>query len=576
MANNLIQIKRTSIPGRAANTTTLPNPGELAINMTDGILYSGNGSFIFEIGANNTNVNVSGNLTVKSVVANGSVGGSGTVLTSDGNNVYWGPGAAGYTGSKGDLGFTGSKGDTGFTGSQGDVGYTGSTGAAGFTGSKGDTGSTGFTGSKGDTGTTGDTGFTGSFGATGFTGSQGNFGFTGSQGANGFDGSKGDVGYTGSSGNDGFTGSKGDAGFTGSQGTTGFTGSKGDQGPAGTFGGAAFEYIYSTSTSDSPTAGYVDFSNTSLNSANTLYIPFSDALGANSYSFLQTIDDSTSAIKGHFSMADKANNLNYAMFSIIGTHTQHADHFHVPISYLSGSTTFTDNANVVITFARTGDVGDQGPTGYTGSKGDIGYTGSLGATGFTGSRGSDGFIGSKGDTGFTGSQGNFGFTGSQGSTGFVGSQGNVGYTGSTGASGATGNTGFTGSVGYTGSSGTAGATGFTGSAGTNGTTGFTGSAGGTVTANAISQSFVANGTQTSFTLSTSVANQNNVIVAVNGLLQTPDAHYTITGTNLSFTFTPTVNDYITIRNLEQGTGITGGSGGVTTGKAIAMAIVFGG
>ncbi len=43
MANNLIQIKRTSVSGRAANTTTLSNPGELALNMTDGILYSGNG-----------------------------------------------------------------------------------------------------------------------------------------------------------------------------------------------------------------------------------------------------------------------------------------------------------------------------------------------------------------------------------------------------------------------------------------------------------------------------------------------------------------------------------------------------
>ena len=75
MANNTIQIKRTAVSGRAANTTTLPNPGELALNMADGILYSGNGSVVFEIGANNTNVNVSGNLTVKSVIAGGTVGG---------------------------------------------------------------------------------------------------------------------------------------------------------------------------------------------------------------------------------------------------------------------------------------------------------------------------------------------------------------------------------------------------------------------------------------------------------------------------------------------------------------------
>jgi hypothetical protein len=90
MANNLIQIKRTSVSGRAANTTTLPNAGELALNMADGILYSGNGSAVFEIGANNTNVNVSGNLTVKGIVANGSIGTSGQVLKSNGSATYWG------------------------------------------------------------------------------------------------------------------------------------------------------------------------------------------------------------------------------------------------------------------------------------------------------------------------------------------------------------------------------------------------------------------------------------------------------------------------------------------------------
>ena len=48
MANNLIQIKRTSVSGRAANTLTLPNAGELALNMTDGILYSTNGQNVFD------------------------------------------------------------------------------------------------------------------------------------------------------------------------------------------------------------------------------------------------------------------------------------------------------------------------------------------------------------------------------------------------------------------------------------------------------------------------------------------------------------------------------------------------
>jgi hypothetical protein len=91
MANNLIRIKRTSVSGRAANTSTLQNAGELALNMADGILYSSNGSTIFEIGANNTNVNITGNAAIKAIVANGVIGTAGQVLTSGGvgANIYW-------------------------------------------------------------------------------------------------------------------------------------------------------------------------------------------------------------------------------------------------------------------------------------------------------------------------------------------------------------------------------------------------------------------------------------------------------------------------------------------------------
>lgn len=94
MANNRIQVKRTSVSGRLPNTTNVANSsyiaaGELALNLTDGILYSSNGSSIIPIGANNVNINVSGNLTVTSVIANGSLGTSNQVLTSNGTGVYW-------------------------------------------------------------------------------------------------------------------------------------------------------------------------------------------------------------------------------------------------------------------------------------------------------------------------------------------------------------------------------------------------------------------------------------------------------------------------------------------------------
>jgi len=108
MANNLIQIKRTSVSGRAANTTTLTNAGELALNMTDGIMYSTNGSTVFEVGANLTSIAV-GNSTSRFVanttrvaigtsqglLANGSIGTNGQVLTSNGTTVYWASGSSG-------------------------------------------------------------------------------------------------------------------------------------------------------------------------------------------------------------------------------------------------------------------------------------------------------------------------------------------------------------------------------------------------------------------------------------------------------------------------------------------------
>jgi len=87
--NNLIQVKRTAISGRAANTQTLTNPAEVALNMADGIMYSTNGSVVFEIGANTTNSNVSGNLTVKAIIANNSVGSAGNLLVSNGTVDYW-------------------------------------------------------------------------------------------------------------------------------------------------------------------------------------------------------------------------------------------------------------------------------------------------------------------------------------------------------------------------------------------------------------------------------------------------------------------------------------------------------
>ena len=92
MANeNKFQIKRTSTTGRTPNTTNSANSryidaGELALNLTDGKMFSSNGSVAFEIGSN---VNT---ITVNKIVANGSLGNtaSSVLLADSTGNVYWG------------------------------------------------------------------------------------------------------------------------------------------------------------------------------------------------------------------------------------------------------------------------------------------------------------------------------------------------------------------------------------------------------------------------------------------------------------------------------------------------------
>lgn len=103
MASKVL-IKRTAVAGRVPNTSVL-DTGELALNMADKVLYGSDGSTIFEIGANLTNLSVNtvtvGNSSVNSTInstavslttlfANGTQGADGEALFSNGTVSYWG------------------------------------------------------------------------------------------------------------------------------------------------------------------------------------------------------------------------------------------------------------------------------------------------------------------------------------------------------------------------------------------------------------------------------------------------------------------------------------------------------
>ena len=272
-------------------------------------------------------------------------------------------------------------------GPTGSVGPTGPTGAQGSSGLDGVTGPTGPQGEVGPTGAQGPMGLQGSDGPQGAAGPTGPTGPAGVDGYVGSDGSTGPTGPTGPTGADSTVpGPTGPTGATGADSTV--PGPTGPTGPKGDFGGIFLDYLFSTDTTATPPgAGYVEFNNSDLSLATEMYINYVDDNGDSAYGYLQTIDDSTSTIKGHFTVSDESSPPTFdpIMFAIVGSHTHDPvnQYFTVPIAHLSGPSTtgHSTGGHLYLTFARTGDVGDTGPTGPTGATGNTGPTGPTGATG---------------------------------------------------------------------------------------------------------------------------------------------------------------------------------------------------
>ena len=66
-----LQIKRTTVTGRTPNTTNSGNStyisaGELAINLTDGKLFSSNGTILIDVGSNLSSLSVLNTISVGS------------------------------------------------------------------------------------------------------------------------------------------------------------------------------------------------------------------------------------------------------------------------------------------------------------------------------------------------------------------------------------------------------------------------------------------------------------------------------------------------------------------------------
>jgi hypothetical protein len=200
---------------------------------------------------------------------------------------------------------------------------------------------------------------------------------------------QGPQGEQGPEGPVGVTGPTGSIGPTGIEGPIGPTGAQGDKGDTGDFGGASFYYIFEEDTyAESVDAGYILLDNEDPELVTFIALNEEDRNSNNINSFIQTIDDSTSDIKGYAKITEEANPANFIIYAIVGEHTVHNDHFHIPVTYISGNTTPPlDNTNIIVSFTIHGDKGDTGPMGPTGPEGPIGPTGLIGPTGTAGQDG---------------------------------------------------------------------------------------------------------------------------------------------------------------------------------------------
>jgi hypothetical protein len=309
-------------------------------------------------------------------------------------------------------------------------------------------GVTGPTGPTGPTGSTGATGPTGAVGATGPTGSIGLTGPTGPTGAQGIVGPTGNIGPTGPTGPTGSTGIQGPTGPTGSQGIVGPTGSTGTTGPTGATG----------STGAGGTLGYYgsfyDSTDQPLASVTTAQVI---AIGltaeANGVSIVSG-DEITFANAGTYSLtfsvqiSNLANSVEKAIFWLRTNNVDYPDSATEIDLQARKSSTEPNRQVITVNYVATATAGQQVQIYWSGSSTDLRLESFAAGTSPVSPAVPSIIVTAVqvmytqlGPTGPTGPQG------IQGPTGPQGIQGPTGPTGNTGATGPTGPTGSTPAIG---------------------------------------------------------------------------------------------------------------------------------
>lgn len=126
---------------------------------------------------------------------------------------------------------------------------------------------------------------------------------------------------------------------------------------AQTAGGISFTLTVSATTTDAdPGAGVIRFNNATQSSATTLYVDLSDALGTDITALLDSLDDSSSTVKGQISLTKVGDATKRLLYNITAV-TSATGYRKLTVANLAYTTTipFVAGDTVLFQFVRNGD-----------------------------------------------------------------------------------------------------------------------------------------------------------------------------------------------------------------------------
>lgn len=129
-------------------------------------------------------------------------------------------------------------------------------------------------------------------------------------------------------------------------------------GDTGMMGGVSMQYSTTTTDAD-PGAGFIRFNNTSLNSATLAYIDDSDGTTDIS-AWIATWDDSDSSVTGYLTIAGNPNPASPLVIYKVTGLTDASGYTKVNVTYVAGSTSISNNAEVSMSFSPSGNVAQSG------------------------------------------------------------------------------------------------------------------------------------------------------------------------------------------------------------------------